>query len=128
MNSKELHELADKLVDPSDTLFKFHMDQAAAYLRACADALDAGFVRGAVLDYDGVSLIRPGTEHRRCIERGSRLLYPLAVPAQAQALRLPEPMTEDELLDTYAHTPGSIACALRAIEAETMRRVKEANK
>lgn len=81
MNSEELRGLADWLAaDDYDAQDRY---LAADYLRACADALDAGFVRGAVLDHDGVALIRNGTEIRRCVERGSKLLYPVAMPAPA---------------------------------------------
>lgn len=128
MTANELRELAD-------TTEALGAESAADFIRACADALDAGPVATALMLRGELVNVFPrppenASDLRYWIDKGysEAPLYPLAMPAQAQALRLPEPMAEDELLDTYAHTPGSIACALRAIEAETLRRVMEANK
>lgn len=57
-------------------------------------------------------------------------------PVAAQSLRLPEPMTDAEIMELYRAVPkgylsrdGHAGIRLaRAIEAETLRRVKEANK
>ena len=88
------------------------VEAAARYLRACADALDAG--PWAVLA-DGTTL------------------YPLATPAP---LRLPELMTDEAIYENDAIMAanslagllfGDFATVVRAIEAEVLRRVKEAN-
>jgi hypothetical protein len=149
MNADELRRFAE-LVDhdqlsgnDATTLFRF--------LRACADALDAGPV---AWEHNGfVSANKGRVEHdemknRSCGFKAKPILalYPLAMPAQAQPLRLPEPMTSDalneassrlrdDLLDhIYEYTTISegilprVLALCRAVESETLRRVKEANK
>lgn len=135
MTADELRELADKLVDPSDTLFKFHMDQAAAYLRACADAMDAGPVATAwMLRGELVNAFPrpPGNESdlRYWIDKGysEAPLYPVAMPAQAQPLRLPEPMTDEEVAALIAETEYlPTDHAVRYLVETGECRVKEAN-
>lgn len=139
MTSEELRELADKLVDPSDTLFKFHMDQAAAYLRACADALEKGPVAWVHTEYGNNEYYGAEDEYD-AVECPScpacTPLYPLAMPAQAQPLRLPEPMTDKAIVLAGApwhwnlatgQTLADLKAFARTIEAETLRRLKEAN-
>lgn len=117
MNTKELRKAADfcKAAYTAGSPLK----NIAEYLESCADALDAGPV---AWHYDGRDQIE---------------VYPLAVPAQAQPLRLPEPMTNDEMFHLLRKTlsnfgadkPASLLeqAIGYAIEAETLRRVKKAN-
>lgn len=177
MTADELRPLAARLEEHADlhgdlanhdteqAQWERDLRSAAAYLRACADALDAGpvawrnEVRGdgthgvAASEwrhYNTTSWRDAADRHLLTggagIEARAVPLYPLAMPAQAQTLRLPEPMTDDalnkvssrlrdDLLDhIYEHTTLSegilpmVLALCRAIEAETLCRVKEANK
>jgi integrase len=106
MTADELRRLA-VLIERTD---HDAIDRAAAYLRACADALDAGPV---AWHYDGRDQIE---------------VYPLAMPAQAQPLRLPEPMTDEEvaaLIDETEYLPTDHA--VRYLVETGERRVEEAN-
>lgn len=144
MTADELRELADLAQD--DDLAKHSRRQVADYLRACADALDAGPVAWRIRIPGESELGHWFGEVPLGEGYTNEALYPLAMPAQAQAMRLPEPMTDDalnkassrlrdDLLDhIYEHTTLSegilpmVLALCRAIEAETLRRVKEANK
>ena len=70
------------------------------------------------------------------MNRTRRFSDPLYLRPQAQALRLPEPMTDEAIYDNDAIMAanslagllfGDFATVVRAIEAEVLRRVKEAN-
>lgn len=130
--------------DTEQAQWERDLRSAAAYLRACADALDAGPVAWVARAPGGYHTTGYDSHVLNKVPHGTRL-YPLAMPAQAQPLRLPEPMTDDalnkassrlrdDLLDhIYEHTTLSegilpmVLALCRAIEAETLRRVKEAN-
>lgn len=105
MSAEELRELADWLA--ADDYAAQDRYRAAAYLRACADALDAGPV---AWHYDGRDQIE---------------VYPLAMPAP---LRLPEPMTDEEvaaLIHETEYLPTDHAVRYLVETGEC--RVKEAN-
>lgn len=128
MTADELRELAGYLISRGCSERCDH--DAADFLRACADAQEKGPVAWRYKVAQSWSWQFHGTDPANwrdpyivtCEE-----LYPIAMPAQAQPLRLPKPMTDDELERTWLGAYGIMA-ALRTIEAETMRRVKEANK
>ena len=96
VNADELRRLA-VLIERTD---HDAIDRAAAYLRACADALEKGPVAWAHRD----GRVVPEKTMRSAVKDGGAMLssllgftaplYPLAMPAQAQALRLPEPMLD----------------------------------
>lgn len=158
MTADELRPLAARLEEHADlhgdlanhdteqAQWERDLRSAAAYLRACADALDAGPVAWRIRIPGESELGHWFGEVPLGEGYTNEALYPLAMPAQAQAMRLPEPMTDDalnkassrlrdDLLDhIYEHTTLSegilpmVLALCRAIEAETLRRVKEANK
>ena len=104
--------------------------QVAGYLRACADALEAGPVAFVSSYQDGMRFLHwiETQAEEFATTRGGRYapLYPLAMPAP---LRLPEPMADAEVFastDQYRHQFSAYDLA-RAIEVEVLRRVKEAN-
>lgn len=104
MSADELRRLA-VLIERTD---HDAIDRAAAYLRACADALDAGPV---AWHYDGRDQVE---------------VYPLAMPAP---LRLPEPMTDEEVAALIAETEYlPTDHAVRYLVETGECRVKEANK
>lgn len=134
MTAEELRELVGAL-EPMACAPRFDgLDVPAltAYLRACADAMEAGPVAWVVG--------RPGCYHTtgydssvlNKVPNGTKL-YPVAMPAQL-ALRLPEPMTKAELLairmkaraSPEAETTNWPALACRAVEAEVIRRIEAA--
>lgn len=158
MDADELRNLADALepMAPAPRFSGIDAPAACAYLRACADALDAGPVAWVRRHPDGTltqDILLDG--HIEQVRRDSgawSALYPLAMPAvpddalraenerlieaikslamsaQAQALRLPEPLTDAEvhsLLDDISHLPSDFV--VREIEATVIKRVKEAN-
>lgn len=109
------------------------VENAAHYLRDCAYALDVGPVAWAATDETGKIVEALGMNRTR---RFSDPLYLRPLPTQAQALRLPEPMTDEAIYDNAAIMAanslagllfGDFATVVRAIEAEVLRRVKEAN-
>ena len=109
------------------------VEAAARYLRDCAYALDVGPVAWAATDETGKIVEALGMNRTH---RFSDPLYLRPLPAQAQALRLPEPMTDEAIYDNAAILAanrlagllfGDFATVVRAIEAEVLRRVKEAN-
>jgi hypothetical protein len=153
MTAEELRELAYS----TDEMDAFAVARAADYLRACADALDAGpvaWMDPLWIDHGGW----PGESFHGAPVDGWVGLYPLAMPAPAPAsdlsegqyrdmldaesapypvampaqlaLRLPGPMT-DEAVEVYGRRAlmghMSVRELIRAIEAETLRRVKECN-
>lgn len=155
MTADELRPLAARLEEHADlhgdlanhdteqAQWERDLRSAAAYLRACADALEAGPVATAwMLRGELVNAFprppRNESDLRYWIDKGysEAPLYTLAMPAQAQPMRLPEPMTDAEIMELYRAVPkgylsrdGHAGIRLaRAIEAETLRRVKEANK
>ena len=127
MTSEELRELAELIGD--DELSKRGRYIVADYLRACADALDAGPVAmgwrsqtGEVADC--ISIEEAG---RNGAGAYTLSLYQVAMPG---ALRLPEPMTEGEISDRAREMVKggkSVDWLARAIETVVLRRVKEAN-
>lgn len=152
MTANELRELADALSIPTAYTYgptEPQRQKIAAYLRACADALERGPVgwispsnpwkdgsdpRQLVQDYEASGGY--GFSADTALSRGWAALYPVAMPAQL-ALRLPEPMTgeeiyaSDELMRLNGRKLGlslnELAEVVNAIEAEVLRRVKEAN-
>lgn len=146
MTANELRELATLTGD--DDLAKHGRYKVADYLRACADALEAGpvawrnEVRGdgthgvAASEwrhYNTTSSRDAADRHLLTggagIEARAVPLYPLAMPAQAQPLRLPGPLTDEEvdaLIDETEYLPTDRA--VRYLVSEGERRVKEANK
>ncbi len=141
------------------------IDRAAAYLRACADALEAGpaaWLSGRVEhSFETATITDPACFNDPKIIN-IRPLYPLAMPASASdlseqqyrdmldadsapyataptppvaTLRLPEPMTKAEFRAIRAaarscpeaETTNWFDLACRAVESETLRRVKEVN-
>lgn len=112
---------------------------AATYLRACASAMDAGPVAWGLKMPDGVRLIHATLQ--ASINAKNRWadayddadhvpLYTLAMPEPKPALRLPEPMTDADLRDLLWSADwrmGPLQDFARAVEAETLRRVREAN-
>lgn len=147
MDADELRNLADALepMAPAPRFSGIDAPAACAYLRACADAMDAGpvawtWANGEVLTDDQTDPMWKGG--------GAVALYPLAMPAQAQPLRLPEPMTDGQMLDVLIDASKAMAAANgvdmesaslnhdaikdgllagRAIETVVLRRLKEAN-
>ena len=131
MQASELRELSESI--RVGALSQRQRNDAADYLRACADALDVGPVAWAATDETGKIVEALGMNRTR---RFSDPLYLRPLPAQAQALRLPEPMTDEAIYDNDAIMAanslagllfGDFATVVRAIEAEVLRRVKEAN-
>ena len=127
MTADELRELAGTLDDVSEISLESR-NAAATYLRACAEALDAGPVAWTLQE----TLDKRETTHRAYLwfvdpqNSAWAALYPVALPG---SLRLPEPMTESDLTAMSAlHDTCDPFGFARAIEAETLRRVKEANK
>lgn len=109
------------------------LESVAAFLRACADALEKGPV---AWEHNGfVSTNKGRIEHdemknRSCGFKAKPIiaLYPLAMPAQAQALRLPEPMTDEEVAALIAETEYlPTDHAVRYLVETGECRVKEAN-
>lgn len=149
MQANELRELAQKIEEKwwrwkdSPTIEL----KAANYLRACADALDAGpvawrcEVRG--LGTHGIA----ASEWRHYITTASRdaadrhlltggagiearsvPLYPLAMPAPKRELRLPEPLTDEEVDALIDETEGmETDRAVRYLVETGERRVMEVN-
>lgn len=133
MTADELREHADMLLSAIPLVPPSHrgsLTAAADYLRACADALDAGPV--AWTDGCGSAVTRAemkGREPHEFTADQDMLaytlpLYPIAMPATT--LRLPEPMTDEEFIEAYGQAHSTVH-GLRAIEAEILRRLKEAN-
>lgn len=155
MSAEELRELADWLA--ADDYAAQDRYRAADYLRACADAMEAGPV---AWEHNGfVSTNKGRVEHdemknRSCGFKAKPIiaLYPLAMPAvpddalraenerliaaikslampaQAQALRLPEPMTDEEVAALIAETEYlPTDHAVRYLVETGECRVKEAN-
>lgn len=177
MSPTELRELADRMVGGP---WNSDVDAAVTYLRACADALDAGPV---AWHYDGLAHIpvypiampAQATEERKAwgpylsdkadgvcghyaicrwnpagyretwnlrshrwasasdevltIETATDLLKRLVIPTAPQpALKLPEPMTDAEMMRALGNLTGlDMYDAWRRAEAATLRRVREAN-
>lgn len=130
MNADELRRYArrvgwmaeDREIGPGA---KRDLEGTADYLRACADAMDAGPVAWAATDETGKIVEALGMNESR---RFSDPLYLLARPAQAQPLRLPEPMTDEEidaLIDETGHMTTDRA--VRYLVETGERRVKEVN-
>ncbi|MFE8033808.1 hypothetical protein [Thiohalocapsa marina] len=101
MTTDELRRLA-VLIERTD---HDAIDRAAAYLRVCADALDAGPVAAAWMYHGKLVNAFPRSPRQSepdiqyWLDKGysEAPLYLLAMPAQAQSLRLPEPMTDEEI-------------------------------
>lgn len=132
MTADELRELANAL-EPMACAPRFDgLDVPAltAYLRACADALEAGPVTRDEA-YDALQSYRHLSDHALGSAEQQRLDAALLERLRGKSeLRLPEPMTTDELIAAYEFGPPSgnrHEHGLRAIEAETLRRVKEVN-
>jgi len=98
MQASELRELAEWVGD--DDLSKRGRYEVADYLRACADALDAGPVAWRMIRKDDGFVVGLSTveypEHRLdAAAKGgceAQPLYHVAMPAHPTTLRLPEPM------------------------------------
>ena len=99
MTADELRELAERLTRHDETVTTVRQ-RAADFLLACADALDAGPV--AVIHRNEAGQIYMQDAYCNAFDMSKHIgakLYPVAMPAQAQPLRLPEPMAEDEHLN-----------------------------
>lgn len=128
MTAEELRSLADTLEQCSPFRDSASVYQAANYLRACADALEAGPVAKVyAVTLTGAS--RPSYMDVRFFSnrpfQDGQLLYPLAMPAP---LRLPEPLTDkevDALIDETEHLPTDLA--VRYLVETGERRVKDVN-
>ncbi|MFA7327377.1 MAG: hypothetical protein WC121_11975 [Candidatus Kapaibacterium sp.] len=141
MTADELREHADMLLSAIPLVPPSHrgsLTAAADYLRACADAMDAGPVAWRYKPMFGSpwSLSDDGYYISCKRDQGyiAEKLYPLAMPA----VRLPEPMTGEEIYasDDLMRLNGrklglslnELAEVVGTIEAEVLRRVKETNK
>jgi hypothetical protein len=134
MQANELREHADMLLSAIPLVPPSHrgsLTAAADYLRACADALDAGPI--AVIHRNEAGQIYMQDADCNAFDISKHIgakLYHVAMPAP---IRMPEPMTRaelDEVLDEYGSGDGVRHCEYelcRGIEADTLRRVKEAN-
>lgn len=153
MTADELRELAGEIENGCHD----SAVQAAAYLRACADALEKGPVAYKHVEEGLRQFYWADEDEDSCKECANcQALYHIAMPIAAEntlpepvaetaerehALRMPEPMTEAEvsaliekawdhfmgLPDTEKSMALWKVMIARAIEAETLRRVKEAN-
>lgn len=150
MTAEELRELANA-IEPMACAPRFDsldMPALTAFLRACADAMDAGPVAWRIRIPGESELGHWFGEVPLGEGYTNEALYPVAMPAQAQALRLPEPMADGEMLDVLIEASRAMAVndgydpdslkldheavgdgltAGRTIESAILRRVKEAN-
>lgn len=131
MQASELREHADMLLSAIQLAPPSHrgsLTAAAAYLRACADALDAGPVAWRIRIPGESELGHWFGEVPLGEMYTNEPLYPVAMP---QALRLPEPMTDERvrsIIDSHFCHDTTTLELIRAVEAEVIRRVKKANK
>lgn len=132
MSAEELRERADMLLSAIPLVPPSHrgsLTAAADYLRACADALDAGPVAWRFKPMLGSpwSLSDDGYYISCKRDQGyiNEALYPLAMPAP---LRQPPPLTDEEvaaLIDETEYLPTDHAVRYLVETGEC--RVKEAN-
>ncbi len=131
MTADELRELADALAIPSAYTYgptDPQRKKIADYLRACADAMEKGPVAWRISIPGEPELGNWFGEVPLGEGYTNEALYPLAMPAQAQPLRLPEPLTDDEvdaLIDETGHMTTDRA--VRYLVKTGERRVKEVN-
>ena len=131
MTTDQLREHADMLLSAIPLVPPSHrgsLTAAADYLRACADALDAGPVAWRISVPGEPELGHWFGEVPLGEGYTNEALYPLAMPAQAQTLRLPEPMTDADVFAAMDRHEVEGYDLARDVEAEVLRRVKEANK